>query len=107
MSTFIVDTESLKALQSTLLGVALEIEHGADQTAQYDEYRGAGRLNPWGQLNGADEVFTPFFRNWEYWLGGVANNIIAVARALQDAVWAYEQADDVIPHDVRRVQTNP
>lgn len=94
MSTFKVDTQTLQALHYSLIGLAAELLDGSKPTARYaSQLTAYGTASGFGQLGGADEVFSDFFRGWEGWLSNSATNIENVAKALGNAAEHYAEVD--------------
>lgn len=98
MSKFVVNPETLEALQQAVIGLALELEDGAAPTAQYAS--SSTPYNSWqrgvhgGQLNGADQVFAQFFGAWTAALGQIGQNIENVGKALANAAQYYAEVDE-------------
>jgi len=98
MSKFVVNPETLEALQHAVMGLALELEYGSVPTAQYAS--SSTPYNAWqkgvhgGELNGAEQVFDPFFAAWTASLGQIGQNIENVANALGNAAEHYAEVDD-------------
>ncbi len=97
MSKFVVNPETLEALQQAVIGLAVELENGGAPTAEYAS--SSTPDNSWqrgvhgGQLNGADQVFDPFFAAWTASLGQIGQNMENVAKALADAAQYYAEVD--------------
>jgi uncharacterized protein YukE len=98
MSKFVVNPETLEALQQAVMGLAVELEYGSAPTSQY-----ASTSTPYdswqhgvhgGQLGGADQEFDPFFAAWSASLGQIGQNIENVAKALANAAYHYAEVDD-------------
>jgi hypothetical protein len=94
MSKFVVNTESLEAVQEALAGLALELYYGKKPTARYaSDLTAYGTATGFGQLGGADQVFGLFFAGWEGWLSKTATSIENVAQALGNAAEYYAEVD--------------
>jgi hypothetical protein len=100
MSSFVVNVQTLEALQGAVMGLAVELENAPGLGSQFAGTNAVtGRLAPdasvsGGELNGADVVFSNFFTHWQSALGQIGNNMEAVAKALANAAEAYAENED-------------
>lgn len=100
MSSFVVNPETLQALQQAVAGLAVELENGPSATAGYgstyylDGETRTGYMISGGQLNGADTCLDPFFQAWSDSLGQIGQNMENVAKALGAAAERYAEVDD-------------
>jgi hypothetical protein len=104
MSKFVVDPQSLEALQACVLGLAAELENGPSATAgmQSTYQMGPGITAndgqnfdiAGGQLNGLDGPLDEFLSAWQNSLGQIGGNIERVANALAAAAERYAEVDD-------------
>lgn len=100
MSTFKVNSHSLRALQQAVLGVAVELENGGQSMMPYGY---SSRPDPstnymttidsYGELNAGDEALGTFFSAWEAALAVIGKNIEGLSKQLGDAADEYERAE--------------
>lgn len=100
MSTFKVNSHSLRALQQAVLGVAVELENGGQSMMPYGY---SARPDPstnymttidsYGELNAGDEALGTFFTAWEAALAVIGKNIEGLSKQLGDAADEYERAE--------------
>jgi hypothetical protein len=99
MSTFVVNAESLRALQSSMIGLAVEFESGDTVSSNYGEGSAtdaAGQLKNPGQLNEADEALQPFYDAWENSLAVTGKMMVDLAKELGRAATNYQNTENAI-----------
>jgi hypothetical protein len=86
MSSFTVTPNLLRALERSLLGLAVELDNGDTSYGRDEVVAGDG-------VNGADEIMGNFFLNWSASLEVTGKNIETVAKKLSEAAAGYEKTD--------------
>lgn len=99
MSTFVVNVQTLEALQQAVMGLAVELDNGGYLVGPYAgsslEYGGSPyETVSGGQLAGADIALGEFFDNWQSSLGQIGKNMEDVATALGNAAENYAEVND-------------
>lgn len=105
MSSFVVTTESLQALQACVLGLAADLDGGPSMVTQ--AMQSTSQMGPGmrasdgqsfelagGQLNGLDLPLEQFLGAWQNSLSQIGDNIERVANALAAAAERYAEVDD-------------
>lgn len=97
MSTFKVNSHSLRALQQAVLGVAVELENGGQSTGPYGyssrpdpSTNYSSTIASYGELNFGDEALGTFFTAWEASLAVIGSNIETLSKQLGSAADEYE-----------------
>jgi hypothetical protein len=100
MSKFVVNSQSLRALQQAVLGLAVELENGGEAMTPYGyssrpdpSTNYSSEITNYGVLNGGDEALQDFFTAWQASLAVIGNNIETLSKQLGSAAEAYEAAE--------------
>jgi hypothetical protein len=99
MSSFQVTPASLRALQQSMIGLAVEFEDGATPSGHYGEgssVDAGGQLTNVGQLNEADEALQPFYDAWENSLAVTGKMMVDLAKELGKAATDYENTENAL-----------
>ncbi|HEX3690220.1 MAG TPA: hypothetical protein VHV28_10990 [Solirubrobacteraceae bacterium] len=100
MSTFVVNTHSLRALQQAVLGLAEELENGSQVMGPYGyssrpdpATNDSSEIANYGVLNGGDEALSEFFGAWQRSLAVTGKNIETLSKQLGSAADEYDAAE--------------
>lgn len=97
MSSFQVNSHSLRALQQAVLGLAVELDGGGQAMTPYGyssrpdpSTQYATTIDNYGELNFGDGPMGDFFTAWEASLAVIGNNIETLSKKLGSAADEYE-----------------
>jgi hypothetical protein len=95
MSSFVVNPQTLRALQRSVLGLAVELYNGGNLTIYYGYDRVDRADNPiqYGSLNEGDDPLGDFFTAWQGSLAEIGASMENVSQKLGAAAAAYVATD--------------